>query len=417
VAAEGELPRCWPQDPGLIEMLYALKAWREEIYSSPVKGRRSHHGVPWQQRSRLPFASMTLGRDIMAAGSGVGGPPRSSTRVRSSSALLAVVPPLLGFVPERSIIIIGIDQPGGQVKVTLRYDLPNPADDQATADIARHALAVVDLNHLAAAIAVGYGPDGLVTPVATVFRNLAEDAGVDLQDFLRVEDGRYWSCIPAGDPCPAEGARFDISAVPVPAPLGSEAEIAASRDAIAANIAPVTGSAAQSMRRATRQAEQDLARAALTARSNGARDADRKARASEGLAAVAGMIAAYRAGDRYSSDYQLALLTVTLKDHRVRDDAWARMDPREYDADRLLWIDVVRHAQPGYIAAPASLLAFVAWQAGSGVLANIALDRALADDPAYVMADSLRTLVNAGAPPSMARLHMTPEEVAACYES
>jgi uncharacterized protein DUF4192 len=58
----------------------------------------------------------------------------------------------------------------------------------------------------------------------------------------------------------------------------------------------------------------------------------------------------------------------------------------------------------------------VAWQAGDGALANVALDRALADEPGYSMALLLRQVITAGAPPSLARLPMTPEEVAASYD-
>jgi hypothetical protein len=58
----------------------------------------------------------------------------------------------------------------------------------------------------------------------------------------------------------------------------------------------------------------------------------------------------------------------------------------------------------------------VAWQSGDGALANVALDRALADNPRYSMALLLRQVISAGAPPSLARLPMTPEEVAASYD-
>ncbi len=58
----------------------------------------------------------------------------------------------------------------------------------------------------------------------------------------------------------------------------------------------------------------------------------------------------------------------------------------------------------------------MAWQSGDGALANVALDRALGDDPDYSMALLLRQVINAGAPPSMAALPMTPEEVAASYD-
>ena len=46
----------------------------------------------------------------------------------------------------------------------------------------------------------------------------------------------------------------------------------------------------------------------------------------------------------------------------------------------------------------------------------MALDRALADDPRYSMAMLLRQAIDSGAPPSLARLPMTPEEVAASYD-
>jgi len=61
------------------------------------------------------------------------------------------------------------------------------------------------------------------------------------------------------------------------------------------------------------------------------------------------------------------------------------------------------------------LLAFTAWQAGDGALANIALDRAVASDPAYSMALLLRDIMDAGVPPSAARMPMTPDQVAASY--
>ena len=42
-------------------------------------------------------------------------------------------------------------------------------------------------------------------------------------------------------------------------------------------------------------------------------------------------------------------------------------------------------------------LAFTAWQAGDGALANVALDRALADTPGYTMALLLRDAIAARA--------------------
>ena len=195
-----------------------------------------------------------------------------------------------------------------------------------------------------------------------------------------------------------------------------EEKVLPGRAAVAARVAPLGGIAAESMRQATRRAERHVTQLLAKARKSGRLGAVRHLIASEGLATVSAMITTYRAGGRYTADYQLARMTVALRDLRVRDDAWARMDPAHRDAHRRLWIDVARHAQPGYVAAPAALLAFVAWQCGDGALANVALDRALADDPRYSMALLLRQVITAGAPPSLARLPMTPEEVAASYD-
>ena len=101
----------------------------------------------------------------------------SGTRIRAKSpgALLSVVPLLLGFKPESSIVLLGTQPPKGTVKVTLRYDLPDAPD-----------------------------PDGV---------------------------------------------PFDLAEVP-PA-LGEDVPVLASRAAVAASIAPVTGLTAESMRQAT----------------------------------------------------------------------------------------------------------------------------------------------------------------------
>ena len=342
-------------------------------------------------------------------------PQNSQFRADSPAALLAVVPQLLGFVPETSLVVIGIEPPG-RVKVTLRYDLPDPPGAGVAADVAAHAVGVISAQEITTMVTVGYGPETLVDMVATALQAAAREAGIELGEFLRVDDGRYWSYTCDDDVCcPAAGVPFDASA-PSATGAGTATQVLPDRAAVAARVAPLGGLTAESMRQATRRAERHVTRLLAKARKSGRLGAVRHLIASEGLATVSAMITTYRAGGRYGADYQLARMMVALRDLRVRDDAWARMDPAHRDAHRRLWIDVTRRAQPGYVAAPAALLAFVAWQCGDGALANVALDRALADDPRYSMALLLRQVITAGAPPSLARLPMTPEEVAASYD-
>jgi hypothetical protein len=336
----------------------------------------------------------------------------------SPGDLLAVVPHLLGFVPQASLVVMGTAPPRDRIKVTLRYDLPDPPGAGIAADIAAHAVGVVGSQQLTAMTAVGYGTEVLVDPVAYALRDAAREAGIDLRDVLRVEDSRYWSYA-CGDEacCPAAGTSFDPAASSAAAAMTAAGiSVLADRAEVAARVAPVGGGDAASMRQATRRAERHASQLLVKVRKSARLGAARRMIATAGLNAVGTMIAAYRGGGSYATDYQVAWITVALRDLRVRDDAWARMDPAHLEAHRRLWIDVTRRAQPGYVAAPASLLAFVAWQAGDGALANVALDRALADEPRYSMALLLRQVITAGAPPSLARLPMTPEEVAASYD-
>jgi uncharacterized protein DUF4192 len=348
-------------------------------------------------------------------------------RADSPAALLAVIPQLLGFMPEASLVVIGTEPPDSSVKVTLRYDLPDPAGAGIAADMAAHAAGVLAAQRLTTMVAVGYGPAALVDLVAAALRDAARKAGISWHEFLRVENGRYWSYVCDDEACcPPEGKPFDPAGLDaagtspasgtVGAPAARAATVLSSRAAVAARVAPVGGTAAESMRQATRCAERHVTQLLAQVRRSARRGAARHLVATEGLAASGDMIATYRAGGRYTTDFQLARMTVALRDLRVRDDAWARMDPAHTGAHLRLWIDVTRRAQPGYVAAPAALLAFVAWQSGDGALANVALDRALADDPRYSMALLLRQVITAGAPPSLARLPMTPEEVAASYD-
>jgi hypothetical protein len=86
------------------------------------------------------------------------------------------------------------------------------------------------------------------------------------------------------------------------------------------------------MRQATRRAEQHVAQLLAKVRRSARLGAARHMIAADGLAAVGGMIARYRGGGRFTSDYEIARITVALQDLRVRDDAWARMDPAHTDA-------------------------------------------------------------------------------------
>jgi uncharacterized protein DUF4192 len=344
--------------------------------------------------------------------------PQQRVRIGSPLTLLAVVPGLLGFEPANSIVVIGTGQPGAEVQLTLRYDLPDLAAPRRAAAIAEGVMSILTMQCITTAAAVGYGADGVVSPVAAALRSRAAEAGITLTEVLRAEDSRYWSYV-CSNPrcCPTDGTPFDVADHPVArAFAASGRRVLASRQELAATIAPVGGDQATAMRLATRKAERQVAARVGRMTPVSHRIARRRLVAAVGQPMTADAIGRYRAGDTIGPE-SAAWLTIALRELRVRDDAWARMLPEYNAAHTRLWTDLTRLAQPGYVAAPASLLAFVAWQAGDGALANLALDRALADNGRYSMARLLRRAIDSGAPPSVARLPMSPEEVAANYDA
>jgi hypothetical protein len=382
--------------------------------------------------------------------------PQPRVRLSSPADVLALVPHLLGFHPARSLVVIGAGGPRGRVRFGCRYDLPDPPDAAHAAAIAQHAAGVLTRERLSTVIAVGYGPGRLVTPLADVLVPVLRERGLTLRELLRAEDGRYWSYLCAEPACcPPDGVPYDPGSHPVAAAM-TVAGLPAypDRETLARSLDPVTGKAAELMRAAVSRAydragalvaqaaqagQADVRRDRPGAdpgrraadpgrraadpgrRAGGARGADPQQGGAlrlvvaEGKRVVREVIAACRAGSAITDD-QLAWLAVTLTDLRVRDDAWARMEPEHAAAHLRLWTDLVRRVEPALVPAPAALLAFVAWQSGNGALAGMAIERALAADPAYSLALLLRDVVAAGVPPSAARLPMTPEEVEESYE-
>jgi hypothetical protein len=335
-------------------------------------------------------------------------------RAGTPDAVLAVVPHMLGFYPSRSLVVLGL---GAQyrVMVTFRYDLPDPVDYGLAEDIADHADDVLGREHITAALLVGYGPEELVAPVVASTADRLIASGVDLREALRADSGRYWSMLcDDADCCPPAGRSYDPGSHPAAAVL-TDAGLAAhpDREALARTIQRSAGSADR-IRRATLAAQLRLSQLVDLGEAAGDRAPQLRA-IRAGRREVQRAIRRYRTGGSIDSVEHLAWLAVLVADLRVRDDAWARMDPAHRDGHCRLWTDVVRCAAMEFVPAAASLLAFTAWQSGNGALAAMAIDRALAADPDYSMAHLLDGAVQAALPPSAARMPMSPAAVAASY--
>jgi Domain of unknown function (DUF4192) len=341
---------------------------------------------------------------------------RSRVRVGSADDILAVIPHLLGFNPADSLVVLGVGGAHARIRLAFRYDIPDPLPDGVAAEIAEHAAMVLRRQDLPLAVLIGYGPGQTVTPVVDAVAPAIMAAGVAVHDALRAHEGRYWSYV-CGDPahCPPEGVPFDPSAHPAAAALAAAGlTVVGDRADLAATIAPIT-ELAEPMRRAVSGARRRAGQLIEEAIAAGqVRDVYQPI-ADAGRKSVRLAVASYRRGGELTDHDEIAWLGFALTDLRVRDDAWARMDPAFSAAHIRMWTDLIRRLPPELRPAPAALLAFTAWQAGDGALASIAIERALESDPHYSMALLVAEALQAGLPPSAARLPMTPKQVAASY--
>ena len=314
------------------------------------------------------------------------GDARPPIKLRSPADLVAATPYLLGFHPADSMVVVGFRD--DRLTFVARGDLPAPDTPPETA--ASSLLDLVSRQDVDAIVLVGYGPRPALDPLVDALDRLADQRALSVRDVLRVDSGRWWSlrCEDA-DCCPPDGTPVDHTSHEICARLAFEGLAAApARRDREREVAPV-GDPAPALARAGARFKTLL---------SGLRKRERAgAVLTEGKEAVRAAISRY-AGGKVLDDDEVAWLGVLLCAIPVRDAAWRSITTTQ--PHLRLWADVTRRVDPSQAAAPASLLAFTAWRAGDGVLAGLAVDRALRAEPAYSMAHLLADALRLGVPPT-----------------
>lgn len=331
----------------------------------------------------------------------------TTPRVRLSgpAQMIAAVPYLIGFRPEESIVAVGVSSASQQVSLTMRVDLPQPADVPELADlIATH------LEHAGAEQAVLVlltEEAGAELPrwdlVEATAAALAE-RGVGLRDALCERAGRWWSYLCAEpECCPPQGTPVDPA---------EAAEIAAmtawlgdvvheSRAELAATLAPGEPIPSDVLERAQREFGQEVIRRGRKAVAARSRKLVRKA-----------VLARVEHSPQLTPD-RVARLALGLTDVLVRDSCLGWAGTGLEHAAEALWVELVRRSPAPYAAAPATMLAVHAYLRGNGGYARIALDRALDSDPDYSFARLLEAGLDRGVPPGALRAALAIEQAAA----
>lgn len=310
-------------------------------------------------------------------------PPLSLT---NPTDLIAAIPYLIGFHPRDSLVVVAVAQRGrGQtVRCSARCDLPAAASGApAVAEVLIQPVRQVGADFV---VLIGYGAPSRVTSCVDAVNQALAEADIELRDVFRLTDGRYYSYMCHEECCPAAGVPFEPKESLVPVTMvAAGLSACGDRAELAATLDPVTGAQRDAVGEAAQLIEDRL----------GSPDA----LCVLGIDAVRSATASAVDGCVSNDPRELAWLLVTLRDLRVRDEAWGQILPGNAQCHLRLWQHVFRNAEPAYQAAPGSLAAFAAWQCGQGALANLLLDRVLSTDPDYTMAALLCRALQYGIPP------------------
>ena len=311
------------------------------------------------------------------------------------AALIAALPAVLGFVPEKSLVLVSLSD--GQLGAVLRADL---CEDLA--DRLGHLAEVAAAAGPQAAIAVIVDAEGAHCPscgeehrqlCAALAEALAER---DIELWAahvvdRVAVGGRWHC---ADGCGSSGAVDDPSASPLaaaavldgrrlyPRRADLQAVIAADEPARCAELTAAVQQCAVSRRLAHRADPAGCCR----------RDVQNA------------MAAASRvASGQPLSDAELAQLACSLCDVQVRDTLYALAVGETAGEAESLWALLARTLPPPWRVEALVLLAFSAYARGDGPLAGVSLEAALRCDPAHRMAGMLDTALQSGMGPERIR--------------
>jgi hypothetical protein len=320
-------------------------------------------------------------------------------RLRTPEDLLAIVPCLLGFHPEDSLVLVCLGEAGESFHA--RVDLPTDAQD--VEDVVAMLSETVRRHGIASVAVVTFGEDHwLCAAVVGALHDRLERHGARVEIAVRATAGAYYLLADGddGSDSASAGTPYDVSSHPftVQAVLDGQVVLGSRRE-LADSLVGTDAEAIAAVRRAADRAQRRLDNVRRHPLGPPAPQQGRDHEVAEGRWVRERIRRHASDGARMDSD-DTGRLLVALESIEVRDVAWAELT-RSTAADHVrLWRDVVLRTPPDLMAPPAGLLGFAAWLAGDGALAWCALDRCREADPDYRLAHLLATALANGIPPT-----------------
>jgi Domain of unknown function (DUF4192) len=326
-------------------------------------------------------------------------------KLRSPADIIDAVPYLVGFEPHESLVVLSLRGPRSRLGLTARVDLP--AANSATA-CARDFVGYLKRDGAARAIIVIYPPSGgilhpSVKPLANALTKHLARARIEVSEVLCVCDGRWWSlqCADA-ECCPPSGTLIarDTTSELAAAMTVEGRVVMGSREELAAMLDPVGGLAATAMAHAIPRVDEEFAARVVAGH--------KRQVVAESIALfrtavhrrevdASGLVAS---GSELTVD-EAARLIVALDSFAVRDEVLTWYEGDWGEATRVLLMELARRSVLPLQAAALTVLGWVCYLQGEGVLAGIAIDRALTVDPEYSLAVLLDQVLSGAVNPSI----------------
>lgn len=294
--------------------------------------------------------------------------------VRTPDELVAVVPHLLGFRPQDSIVLMPV-RPGLPV---ARIDLPHTADDR---DKMLDAIVKPYASHaqIGAQVAlVSYSDDPADADLASArLAGALEDAGIDTTTRIWANDKRWVDLDDGATGLRTPEAANRIAAETVMAGMPRPAD---SRESLAE---PLIGD-----REPVGQALPDV------------RDAARYNDPTSERDWALGRIGEFHANGNRLNDADAARMLVGIESTKVRDGLWEDMSRENAHSHVALWSDLTARAPDDVRTPAATMLAFSSWLDGNGAKAWSALGQIPQGQSSYPMAQLVAGALQQGINPN-----------------
>jgi len=305
--------------------------------------------------------------------------------------LIAALPAVLGFVPEKSLVLVTVDR--GEMGCVMRVDL----SDELVHSL-EHVAEVAAAARPDSAIAVVIDEEGANCrmcndehrELAGLLTTALADRGIELlaaHVVDRVAAGGRWHC---ADGCGNAGTVDDPSASPLAVAAVLDGRRLYARRAELQEVIDVID-----------PARTDALAEVIEGCNPGPAERPDEAARADVEAAIA---AAARVADAAElGDDELARLAWALADIRVRDTLYALAVGENAGQAESLWAVLSRTLPEPWRVEALVLLAFSAYARGDGPLAGVSLEAALRGDPTHRMAGMLDTALQSGLRPEQIR--------------